>query len=426
MKAGRVTVTAFFLWLGLTLFIFACGLLPGAQTGGEEDGGEPIGLRVVYSSGDIRWIGSMEWVAEEFMKKYPQIQVTLTAPADVPGQSFTDRLKVLIAQDEFYDVVELREAVQFSDAGYLAPLPGSLTDLIDGVDEHELCYAIPRYTTTQGIVYNRELFDRLGLSIPQNYEDFLAVCDSIRRNGVNPVAVGGTDIWHMGFWGNYLYQNYLLDENNESRWERERVVTMLADFRSLNRRGYIDDRFFSISDSQTIQELASGNAAMLYSGPWIMDQVTALNPQMDLGFFYLPGRDGRVRAMVDDSVTWGISAQCKEDEKRFEAAAEFLKFFYSEGIYEHILTRMNGNSVTVRPVRDQETMAQKTVQQAGERDVIFCSRFVGDEETPDGFRSFYAQCLQEALWGDTGLEEIAEELENRWKKQADGQEGRKK
>ncbi len=58
--------------------------------------------------------------------------------------------------------------------------------------------------------------------------------------------------------------------------------------------------------------------------------------------------------------------------------------------------------------------------------MIFCSRFVGDEETPDGFRSFYAQCLQEALWGDTGLEEIAEELENRWKKQADGQEGRKK
>ena len=132
MKAGRVTVTAFFLWLGLTLFISACGLLPGAQTGGEEDGGEPIGLRVVYSSGDIRWIGSMEWVAEEFMKKYPQIQVTLTAPADVPGQSFTDRLKVLIAQDEFYDVVELREAVQFfldflteDEEGYLVTNPSS-------------------------------------------------------------------------------------------------------------------------------------------------------------------------------------------------------------------------------------------------------------------------------------------------------------
>lgn len=413
MKAWRYAAAAVFLWTGFLGYIAGCTFMADDRNEGEAD--EVIKLQVIYSSGDIRWMGSMEWVAEQFMNEHPDVWVTLKAPTDVAGQSFTERLKAMIAQDEFYDVVELREAEQFSDAGYLASLPESLTGRIHGEKEGEACYALPRYTTTLGIIYNQDLFEDMGLSQPETYEDFLGICQSLRRKGISPVAVGGADIWHLGFWGNYLYQNYLLDENDKSCWSRERIIEMLADFRSLNQNGYIEDRFLGVSDSQTVQELSSGHAAMLYSGPWIMDQVTALNPQMNLGFFYLPGKDGKVRAMVDDSVTWGISRECERDEGRFGAAVEFLEFFYSEGIYEHVLAQMNGDPVTVRPVEDGETKTRQKVRQAGETGVISCGRFVGDEETPDGFRSFYNQCLQEVLWGDAELEEIAEELEKRWR-----------
>lgn len=412
MKTWRYIAAAVFLWVGFLGVVAGCGFWLEGQK--EESTDTVTRLRVIYSSGDIRWMSCMEWIAEEFMKEYPQVQVTLMAPADVAGQSFTDRLKALIAQNEFYDVVELREAARFSDAGYLAPLPQRLTSLIAREDPKEPCYALPRYTTTQGIIYNRDLFERLGLSLPETYEDFLEICAIIREQGISPVAIGGADIWHMGFWGNYLYQNYLLDEHNESCWSRERIITMLTDFRSLNQKGYIEDRFCSISDSQTVQELSSGNAAMLYSGPWIMDQVTSLNPQMNLGFFYLPDKNGKVRAMVDDSVSWGISMVCMENKERFKAAVDFLEFFYAEGIYEYVLAQMNGESVTVRSVQDGKTSTQQEVKKAGEKDVIFCSRLIGDEETPDGFRSFYDLCLQDVLWGNTELEKIAEELEKRW------------
>ena len=192
-------------------------------------------------------------------------------------------------------------------------------------------------------------------------------------------------------------------------------MEMLKSFRDLNRRGFVDARFAKVSDSQTVHELSSGSAAMMYSGPWILEQVTGLNPQMKLGFFYLPGRDGRISVMVDHSVTWGISAKCKEDAARWEAAVRFLEFFYSEGIYEQVLAWMNAEPVTVREIREPGTEAWKLVRKAGEgRQVTFCDRQVGDGDTPDGFRSFYDQSLQEVLWGRRPLEEIAGELEERW------------
>ena len=191
-------------------------------------------------------------------------------------------------------------------------------------------------------------------------------------------------------------------------------MEMLNDFRSLGQKGYIDARFANVSDSQTVQELSSGGAAMIYSGPWIIDQVTGLNPQMELGFFYLPGKDGKTRVMVDNSITWGISQTCAENEERFNTAVDFLEFFYSEGIYEHVLAQMNAEPVTVRSVENQATKAQQIVQESRQHGMVFCNKFVGDKETPDGFRSFYDQSLQEVLWGEGPLEKISKELEKRW------------
>lgn len=404
-----------FVLLWTVMFGFLGGCSQEMRTETEADERTVTNLRVIYSSGDIRWTGSVEWVAEQFMQRYPDIQVTLLEPADVAGQSFTDRLKALIAEDEFYDVTELREDVQFSEAGYLAPLPDRLTSLIEMEKQGEV-YAIPRYTTVFGMIYNRDLFESLGLSEPETYEEFLDICRAIRQTGVSPVAVGGADIWHMGFWGNYLYQEYILDECENGQWSRERIREMLRAFRDLSRAGYVEPRFANVSDSQTVHELSSSASAMVYSGPWILDQVTGLNPQMNLGFFYLPGRDGKARAVVDRSVTWGISTECREDEARWQAAVSFLEFFYSEGVYEQVLAQMNAEPVTVREILDAGTQAQKMVREAGEKPVVFCDRLVGDRDTPDGFRSFYNQCLKEVLWDRRSLEEIACDLEKRWRK----------
>ncbi len=380
---------------------------------------EKTELRVVFAEGDLSWTGSMEWVAERFMEENPDISVVLKSPGDVDGQSFTDRLKVLIAEDEFSDVLELRESAIFAQNGYLSELPESVTSLVR--EEYRgkgACYAIPRYTTTLGILYNRDLFEKLGLSEPESYEDFLEICETIRDAGVNPLAIGGANNWHMGFWGNYLYQNYILNEENKAEWDSDALEEMLTDFRSFRKKHYVDARFQNITDSQTVQELSTGASAMLYSGPWMIDQIKNLNPQMEIGFFYVPAKQGITRIEEDRSAEWGISARCAENETKREAAVRFLQFFYSEGIYEHVLSQMNAESVVVRKEMGEETgeetRVQTLIKMAKKPDMVSCTQIIGDPDSPDGFRNFYNQKLQEVLFGNRSLSVIATEIRQNW------------
>lgn len=380
-------------------------------------------VRVIHSAGDVRWDACMEWVSERFMEQNPDIRVELHSAEEVEGQGYTDRLRALVAQDEFYDVVELREAERFAQAGVLAPLPKRIGSLVEdekrqGADgarqDGSVLYSVPRYTTTLGVIYNKAIFDTYGLKEPETYEEFLGLCGQLKNVGIAPLAVGGDMLWHLNFWGNYLYENYIVDEDGTPEWSRERTEEMLRDFRLFSERGYILTKYRSVSDSQTAQELSSGSAAMLYSGPWMLTQITSLNPEMELGFFFLPGKDGDTWALRDDSVEWGISASCGEDEKRYEGAVRFLEFYYSEGIYEQVLADMNAVSVARREVRLTDRWEQLAVKNAYRPGVRENPYFVGDERTPDGFRTFYARTLWETLWGTVEIPELAAGLIERW------------
>lgn len=407
-------------WLAVVVTAVAvCLGCSGCGAKAEVREPEKTELRVVFAEGDLSWTGSMEWVAERFMEENPDISVVLKSPGDVDGQSFTDRLKVLIAEDEFSDVLELRESAIFAQNGYLSELPESVTSLVR--EEYRgkgACYAIPRYTTTLGILYNRDLFEKLGLSEPESYEDFLEICETIRDAGVNPLAIGGANNWHMGFWGNYLYQNYILNEENKAEWDSDALEEMLTDFRSFRKKHYVDARFQNITDSQTVQELSTGASAMLYSGPWMIDQIKNLNPQMEIGFFYVPAKQGITRIEEDRSAEWGISARCAENETKREAAVRFLQFFYSEGIYEHVLSQMNAESVVVRKEMGEETgeetRVQTLIKMAKKPDMVSCTQIIGDPDSPDGFRNFYNQKLQEVLFGNRSLSVIATEIRQNW------------
>ncbi|MDO4294820.1 MAG: extracellular solute-binding protein [bacterium] len=371
-------------------------------------------LRVVYSEGDVRWINSIEQTVEQFMQENPDIEVQIFSPKEVENQGFADRLKAMIAQEEFYDVVELREAFAFAEAGYLAELPEELSSLIQEERMlHSPCYSIPRYTTTRGVIYNRSLFQSLGLSEPKSWQEFLVLCDRLLQAGYNPIAVGGADLWHMSFWGDYLYQNYLLGENPREL-EHSQLIEALSDFRKLSQNHYIASRCQTLSDSQTAEELASESSAMLYSGPWMIGQIQDLNPKIELGFFYLSGKNGKTYMELDDSVEWGIAAESKNDPARFAAAVRFLKFFYSEGHYEQVLSNMSADSVVRRKVQIEETETRRLLSAANQENILPCDAFLGDEATPEGFRNFFNQKLQEVLWENRSLEEIAKEVKEYW------------
>ena len=75
---------------------------------------------------------------------------------------------------------------------------------------------------------------------------------------------------------------------------------------------------------------------MVYAGPWMLTRIEDLNPQIHLGFFFLPGKDGITYAVQERRAEWGISAATARDKNKMEADVslsfiiqkEFMKMYW--------------------------------------------------------------------------------------------------
>ena len=390
-------------------------LISGCSQEKELSSVETTELRVVYSSGDANWKSCLETVSEQFMEENPGIRVELYTPGNQENRLYSDQLKILYAEDQFYDVMELREPQKIADAGLLADMPGEVTELIDpqmtggGKGKY-----IPIYQMNRGIICNMDIFESLGLSAPETYEDFLVCCETIKEAGYTPIVIGGADLWHREVWGKYLLEDCMLEEDPGSVWTKERAEEMLRSFRSLSEEGYVEEGYRELSDNETVQEIAAGNAVMLHTGAWMLPQIRGMNPEMGLGFFFLAGSGGTTYAVQDLSNCWGISGDCQSDPDKYGAASKFLEFFYSEGVYENVLGTMSAMSVTQRETETAESYADVLVDRAYEKDVTVTNKIVSNLDTPDGFRNSFNQILRETLWGTTSIEILAAELTADW------------
>ena len=146
---------------------------------------------------------------------------------------------------------------------------------------------------------------------------------------------------------------------------------------------------------------------MVFSGPWLAADALKLNPGLELGWFYVPNAEGAVVAGDSLDVFWAVTDGCARDAKRYEAALLFLKYFYSEGIYEEVYTAMAGFSTLTDRSRDQYPsdgvlMETEDAHVAADQHV---RAYVGDENTPPGFEKKLLTLLSKLCAGELTVAE---------------------
>ena len=65
-------------------------------------------------------------------------------------------------------------------------------------------YAVPMDVSAAVMWYNRDLFAKHGVAVPETWEGLLAACDKLRKAGVTPIALGNKDAWPGAFYFVYL------------------------------------------------------------------------------------------------------------------------------------------------------------------------------------------------------------------------------
>lgn len=154
-----------------------------------------------------------------------------------------------------------------------------------------------------GTFYNKKIFDELKLEVPTTWEELLAVCEKIKQAGKVPFFYPGKDTWALtmmlneGFIREYEAQNMTQEEffekvnTNQIKFkDLEQVKDAIAKSKELIDKGYVQETYLSDNYDMSQKAVAKGEAAMIFQGTWVMDEIYGKYPEdaKDIGAFAIP------------------------------------------------------------------------------------------------------------------------------------------
>lgn len=149
-----------------------------------------------------------------------------------------------------------------------------------------------------GVYYNIDIFEELGLEVPETFEEFLAVCEALKAAEYIPIAFADGPGWPAYHQFSIMANNILGKERleealfGEGRWDDPDVIKAIQlFFVDMNEAGYLipDTAAVSYDDGNAL--FWNGMAAMHMTGTWLIGDTMA-NTDANIGWFFFPSIDG--------------------------------------------------------------------------------------------------------------------------------------
>lgn len=286
-------------------------------------------------------VAAYEQFIEVFHAENPDINVTFTPYLNT---EYNTIVATALQGGGGPDIVHLRAyggMESLAEAGLLTRLDDKV-EALGGFDPGILLgatnradggvYGVPFALQTVQVLYNVDMFDRLGLSEPTTWAEFLAVGDALKASGVYALANGGKEPWSLEtmfgavaptFYGcTPFFEDISAGRTNflDPRFEASLQ-------RMLDLRPYMADNFMGVdyTDMQTL--FAFEQAGMLLGGSYELGNMASLNPALNIGSFAVPADDAGAESCISYYVdgSYGINANSPHQAE----ALRFIEFLAS-------------------------------------------------------------------------------------------------
>ena len=280
-----------------------------------------------------------------FNAHYPDIQVTFSPAAPTEYNAI---LASKLEAGSAGDLITCRpfdQSLGLFDRGYLASLndlPGMehFSDVAKSAwitDDGSDVFCVPMASVIHGFIYNKDVFDEVGIGAPATYEAFLASLQTLKDAGHTPLVMGTTDQWEAATMG---YQNI-----GPNYWKGEEGRLGLIDgsigydeggfveaFEALAAwRPFLPDGYQAMSYPDAQNFFTLGLGAIFPAGSW---EIGVFNPLVDfeMGAFRPPVPAGQDTCYISDhtDIALGMNA----DTANPEAARLFLEWMTTQEFAE--------------------------------------------------------------------------------------------
>jgi raffinose/stachyose/melibiose transport system substrate-binding protein len=193
-------------------------------------------------------------------------------------------------------------------------------------DDNSATYCVPMASVIHGFIYNKEIFEQVGVEVPTTESEFFAVLDAIKAAGITPLDITTKDSWTtqtMGF--NNMWPNFAGGEearlgviNGTMKITDPGFVAALATVARW--KDYLPEGHESIGYADAQQLFPLGGAAIYPSGSWEIPLFESL-ADFEMGAFKPYTPDGATECSISDHVDIAVGMNAKgahqEQAKRF-------------------------------------------------------------------------------------------------------------
>ena len=279
-------------------------------------------------------------VEEEFNATHDDIRLKISSPNDA-----MTILKTRFIREDYPDIIGIGGDINYSyfvDAQILEDISDyeGLANINQGyldIDEAlkfvpvEGTYAVPYVANAAGILYNRDMFEEHGWTIPTTWDELLTLCDTIQGEGIQPFYFGFKDTWTcLAPWNAMAVD---LAPADASKQVNRGETTFSKEYREVSEKylellQYGPEDPFAYGYNDACTAFARGESAMYPIGSYAAPQILSVNPDLNLDSFVMPANDAADGNTLNSGIDlqFCVTAGCKNKE----AVYEVLDFLYED------------------------------------------------------------------------------------------------
>ncbi|MTK09246.1 MAG: carbohydrate ABC transporter substrate-binding protein [Hungatella sp.] len=209
-------------------------------------------------------------------------------------------------------------------------------------------YAVPIDSVVlSGIFYNKKAFEKAGAEIPKTWDEFLAVCEKLKKAGITPVYYSAKDAWSVqppaisGILNDAAKRGTdtfgLMEQINTNKLkfaDCENFVASIQRTKDLIDLGYVNETYLSDTVDNAHQALANGECGMYINGTWCADNINKKFADKidDIGAFAIPTPTGDNYINMFTPYSLALTINCK-DQELGKKALNFIASKQAQQIY---------------------------------------------------------------------------------------------
>ncbi|WP_030231049.1 MULTISPECIES: ABC transporter substrate-binding protein [unclassified Streptomyces] len=278
-------------------------------------------------------------------------------------------------------------------------------------------YFVPLYTYPWALFYRKSVFKQYGYEVPTKWDDLVALCKQMKKDGLVPIAFGDKDAWPaMGTFDQINFRANGYDFHVElmagkASWtdaKVRRTFDLWAEILPFHQEGAVGRTW-----QDAAQTLASKKAGMYLLGTFVAQQFTDKAALEDLDFFAFPEIDPAHGQETVEAPTDGF--MLSKAPKNKAGAVKLLEYL---GTPEAEALYLKSDPSVVAASRTADTSSYTPLQKKAYEMISgakHLTQFMDRDSRPDFTSTVMQPALQKFIRDPKGIDSLLSSIERQKK-----------